>query len=83
MGMGGYPQYLPGVMKLLNNYITKSENNRNFRSISGKDQTGVAFTTNQEKDTKDKKNTNSNGEYHCFCCINQVHRTAECPDLGK
>ena len=33
MGMDGYPQDLPGVIKLLNNYITSSGNNKNLRKI--------------------------------------------------
>ena len=53
--MDGYPQYLPGDMKLLNNYILKSGNNRNFRKISGEDQTAVVFTNTQEKDATDKR----------------------------
>ena len=50
VGTDGYPQDLPGVMKLLNKYITESENNRNFRKASGKEQAGVAFTQTQDKD---------------------------------
>ena len=50
MGMYGYPQELPGVMKLLNNYIAESGDNRKFSKISEKEQTGVAFTQTQEKD---------------------------------
>ena len=69
--MDGYPQDLPGVVKLLNNYITESVNNRNFRNIFIKDQTMVAFTQTQEKDAKDKQKTKIKGESHCFHCINK------------
>ena len=37
MGMYRYPEELPGVMKLLNDYITESGNNRNFGKTSGKE----------------------------------------------
>ena len=53
--MDRYPQDLPGVMKLLNNYITESGNSINFRKIFRNEQTGVSFTKTQEKDVKDKK----------------------------
>ena len=46
---------------MLNNYITESGNNRNFRKTSWKEQTVVAFTKTQEKYVKDKKNTKSKG----------------------
>ena len=35
MGIARYPKYLPGVMKLMNNYITESVKNRNVRNIYG------------------------------------------------
>ena len=49
-GMDGHPQDLPEVMKLLNNYIKESLNNRNIRKIIGRDHTSVAFTQTQYKD---------------------------------
>ena len=55
MGMERYPQDLPWVMKLLNNYISEIGTNRNFGKISGKEQMGVAFTQTQEKGEKGKK----------------------------
>ena len=36
MSMDCYLQDLPGVMKLLNNYIIESRKNRNVRNTSGK-----------------------------------------------
>ena len=47
VGMYGHPQDLPGVMKLLNNYVTESGNNRNFKKTSGKEQSIFAFTQTQ------------------------------------
>ena len=69
MVMDGYPQDLLGVMKLLKNYITESGNNRNFNKTSGKYHRGVFFTQTQDNYSKDKKNINSKGGYHCFHCI--------------
>ena len=45
--MGRYPQDLPWVMKLMNNYIAESVNNINFRKVYGKYNMGVAFTQTQ------------------------------------
>ena len=59
MGMDGYLQYLPRVMKILNIYIPEDGNNTNFRKIPGKDHMGVTFTQTQDKDSKDNKNMNS------------------------
>ena len=81
--MDGYPQYLPGVMILLNNYISESGNNRNFRKTSGKGQTGVSFNQTQYWYAKDKKNTNNKGESHYFHCRNQDHWEAGCPILEE
>ena len=47
MFMYGCPQDLPGVMKLINNYIAETGDNRKFRKISGKCIMGVAFTQKQ------------------------------------
>ena len=73
MGMDRYPQDLLGVIKLLNNHIIESGNNRSFRNISRKEQTRVAFTQTQEKEAKDNKKTNIKGESHCFHCGKQYH----------
>ena len=43
MSMNGYPQDLPGVMKLLDIYIAESFNNRNFGKISTNEHTVVVF----------------------------------------
>ena len=46
MVLDRYPQYLPGFMKLMNNYITESVKNENFRKTYEKDHIGVAFVQN-------------------------------------
>ena len=53
--MYGYPQDLPGAMKVLNNYMTESGNNRYSRKTSGKELTGVDLTETQNKDAKYNK----------------------------
>ena len=83
LGMYGYPQYPPGVVKILNNYITENENNRNFRKISGKDQVGVAFTQTQEKGVKENRRTKIKGESHFFSCGNKYCWEVECPNLEE
>ena len=83
MGMYRYPEELPGVMKLLNDYITESGNNRNFGKTSGKEQTGVDFTHTQEKDAKYKKNTNRKGEYHCLHYGKKYNWASNCPNLEE
>ena len=64
MGLEIYTKDLPGVMKLLNKYITGGGRNRNFIKHM-KDQTGVAFIHIQEK-YSEKNKTNSKGESHFF-----------------
>ena len=59
--MDGYLQDLPGFIKLLNNYIVESGNNRKFRKTFLKEQTVVTFNQTKEKDSKYKKNMNSKG----------------------
>ena len=61
MSMYGYPQYLLGLMKLLNNYISESDKIRNFRKTSGEYRTEASFTNIQDKDKNDKKNINRKG----------------------
>ena len=81
--MDGYPQDLPGVMKLLNKYIVGSGKNRNFRKISGKERTVVAFNQTREGGVKDKKKSNSKGEYHFFLYIMKYNWAKECPNLEE
>ena len=83
MFMYGCPQDLLGVMKLLKNYITESGNNRNFNKTSGKYHRGVFFTQTQDNYSKDKKNINSKGGYHCFHCRKQDHWAEDCPNLEE
>ena len=75
MVMGGYPQDLPGVMKLLNNYIAYSVNNRNFSKTSIKYQARVALTQTQCKDEKYKEKDNIKGGITFY--------TAEINIIGK
>ena len=83
MGINGYPKDLPGVTKLLNNYITEIGNNRNFMKTYKKEQTGVAFTQTQEKDEKYKKNNNTKRESNCFHYGKQYHRAEDFPNIEK
>ena len=73
MGLSGYPLYLPGVMKLMNNYIVESGKNRSFRKNSRKYQTGFAFTQTQEKYAKEKKKINNKGESQSFHWVNKYN----------
>ena len=66
MGLGGYPQDLPGLMKLLNNYKKEIGKTRNFRKTSLKDKTGIDFTQTHNNDSNGNNNTNSKGKYHLF-----------------
>ena len=77
--MDEYPQDLPGFMKLMNNYITKSGKNRNLGKIFGKEKTGVDFNQTQDKDV----NTTRKVKSHCFHCINQDNWASEWPDLEE
>ena len=47
MGIVRYPQELPGVMKMTNNYIIESGNSRNFSEIHRKEHTGFDFNQTQ------------------------------------
>ena len=66
MGLDGYPQDLPAVMKILHSYITESEKKRNRSKTPGKYQIGVTFVQNQDKENTDKNKINRKGYYHCF-----------------
>ena len=72
MGIESYKHDLPWVMKLVNNYTKEISKNRNFRKTLGKDQAGVAFTHNHNKDNNERK-INSKVELHCFHCGKQDH----------
>ena len=58
MGLESYTQDLPGVMKLLDNYITERRKNRNLMKTSGKEQTGLAFTHKRRTKVKRGKKKN-------------------------
>ena len=83
MGMKGYPQYLPVVMKLMNNYISSIVNNRNFRKISVKEHTGFAFTQTQDNYAKYKENISIKVESHFLHCGNKYHWSEESPNLEE
>ena len=68
-------------MKLLNNYIIESGNNRNFGKTSRKEQSVVYFTQTQYNDAREKKKSNSKGDYNCFHCGNQHHWAVDYPNL--
>ena len=55
MVLDGYPQDLPGVTKLLNNYIAETRKNRNFMRTSRNEQTGVDFYPNPREGQKEYK----------------------------
>ena len=72
MGLDGYQQYLPEIMKILNSYILKSKIRRNFRNTSGKEQTGVAFAQTQDKDKKLKKDKTTRESHIYFTVENKA-----------
>ena len=80
MGMSSYTQNLPGVMKLLNKYITDSGKNRRFIKTSGREHMEVGFTKTQEKDENDKVK-NSKGYSHCFYFTKKYQWAEACPGL--
>ena len=84
MVLYGYPQDLPGFMKLLNNYIEESGKKTNFSKKSGNDKTGVAFTETQEKDTKDKRKYEHKGRVSIFPLRKSISlgRRVFCPRRG-
>ena len=54
IGLDGYPEQLPLLMKLINNYISdrkKRDSGKNYK----KNQTGVDFTQTQERDNNNKR----------------------------
>ena len=81
MGMEGYPQYLPGVMKIQKICITERGKTRNFRKTSGKDKMGVVFFQNHKKYSDNNKKANSKGESHCSHFIKQDNLAAAFPEM--
>ena len=83
MALDSYPQELQGVIKLLNNYTTESEKDRNSRKTYVKEQTRVSFTQTQYKNINENKETKIKGELHCFHCREKYHWEEVCLDLEE